>query len=133
MVIQDRRLWKKFRLPCLRLRACYPEEHYFPTFLSMADPKGCTGYTLTNVNWTDIVNGHPHTYIPSELSSGLIYSLRRSIFVKPYMFARKFSPDCLQPLMDMADTDGGKVGSDIRGNRKRMEKGNGKGRVWLHL
>lgn len=102
MVIQERRLWKKFRLPCLR-RACYPEEHYFPTFLSMADAKGCTGYTLTHVNWTDTVNGHPHTYIPSELSPGLIYSLRQSIFVQPYMFARKFSPDCLQPLMDMAD------------------------------
>ncbi|XP_023759374.1 glycosyltransferase BC10 [Lactuca sativa] len=103
MVTQERRLWKKFMRPCLRSVACYPEEHYFPTFLSMEDPEGCSGYTLTNVNWTDSVNGHPYTYHPSELSPELIYKLRRSNFVQPYMFARKFTPDCLNPLMDMAD------------------------------
>ncbi|KAJ0629554.1 putative glycosyl transferase, family 14 [Helianthus annuus] len=68
--------------------------HYFPTFLSNVDPDGCAGYTLTRVNWTDSVNGHPHTYYPSELSPELIYNLRRSSFALPYMFARKFSPDC---------------------------------------
>ncbi|KAD4178205.1 hypothetical protein R6Q59_021760 [Mikania micrantha] len=103
MVVNERRLWKKFKLPCLKPQSCYPEEHYFPTFLSIEDRKGCAGYTLTRVNWTDSVNGHPHTYYPSELSPELIYNLRRSNFVQPYMFARKFSPDCLNPLMDMAD------------------------------
>ncbi|KAI3756679.1 hypothetical protein L1987_56501 [Smallanthus sonchifolius] len=103
MVVNERRLWKKFRLPCLRPQSCYPEEHYFPTFLSNEDPKGCAGYTLTRVNWTDSVNGHPHTYFPSEVSPELIYSLRRSSFAQPYMFARKFSPACLNLLMDMAD------------------------------
>ncbi|KAJ0803070.1 putative glycosyl transferase, family 14 [Helianthus annuus] len=103
MVVKERRLWKKFRLPCLRPQSCYPEEHYFPTFLSNVDPDGCAGYTLTRVNWTDSVNGHPHTYYPSELSPELIFNLRRSSFALPYMFARKFSPDCLKPLMEMAD------------------------------
>ncbi|KAI7743480.1 hypothetical protein M8C21_011243, partial [Ambrosia artemisiifolia] len=103
MVVKERRLWKKFRLPCLRPQSCYPEEHYFPTFLGNADPDGCAGYTLTRVNWTDSLNGHPHTYYPSEVSPELIYELRRSSFALPYMFARKFSPDCLKPLMDMAD------------------------------
>lgn len=103
MVVKERRLWKKFRQHCLRPQSCYPEEHYFPTLLSMEDPKGCAGYTLTRVNWTDSVNGHPHTYHPPELSPELIHNLRRSTFTQPYMFARKFSPDCLNPLMDMAD------------------------------
>ncbi|KAJ0945726.1 putative glycosyl transferase, family 14 [Helianthus annuus] len=103
MVVKERRLWKKFRLPCLRPQSCYPEEHYFPTLLSNVDPDGCAGYTLTRVNWTDSVNGHPHTYYPSELSPELIFNLRRSSFALPYMFARKFSPDCLKPLMEMAD------------------------------
>lgn len=101
-VVGDRRLWKKFRLDCLRPQSCYPEEHYFPTLLSMEDPKGCTSYTLTRVNWTDSVDGHPHTYYPNEVSPELIYELRRSNFTTPYMFARKFSADCLQPLMNMA-------------------------------
>ncbi|KAL8199363.1 hypothetical protein R6Q57_012931 [Mikania cordata] len=103
LVVSDRRLWKKFRLRCLKPSSCYPEEHYFPTLLSMEDPKGCTGYTLTHVNWTDSVDGHPHTYFPQEVSPELIYRLRRSSFTNQYMFARKFSPDCLEPLINMAN------------------------------
>ncbi|KAL0390693.1 UNVERIFIED_CONTAM: Glycosyltransferase BC10 [Sesamum calycinum] len=38
-VIKDRKLWRKFKLPCLNVDSCYPEEHYFPTLLSMQDPK----------------------------------------------------------------------------------------------
>ncbi|XP_071736250.1 glycosyltransferase BC10-like [Rutidosis leptorrhynchoides] len=103
MVVGDRKLWKKFRINCLRPQSCYPEEHYFPTLLSMEDLKGCTSYTLTRVNWTDSVDGHPRTYYPNEVSKELIYELRKSNFTKPYMFARKFSPDCLEPLMNMAN------------------------------
>ncbi|KAJ4828823.1 hypothetical protein Tsubulata_041100 [Turnera subulata] len=76
LVLGEKRLWRKFKLPCLNLDSCYPEEHYFPTLLSMKDPKGCSHYTLTNVNWTGSVDGHPYF---------------------------KFAPDCLQPLMDIAD------------------------------
>ncbi|KAK6156232.1 hypothetical protein DH2020_010480 [Rehmannia glutinosa] len=103
VVIRDRRLWRKFKLPCLNLYSCYPEEHYFPTLLSMEDPDGCTHYTLTRVNWTGSVDGHPHTYGPAEVSPRLIEELRVSNSSYSFMFARKFSPDCLQPLLDMAD------------------------------
>ncbi|XP_072951585.1 glycosyltransferase BC10 [Typha angustifolia] len=106
LVVRDRRLWKKFRMPCLKARkySCYPEEHYFPTLLDMQDPEGCTGYTLTRVNWTDSVGGHPHTYRPAEISGDLIRELRRSNSTYSYQFARKFSPDCLEPLMEIADS-----------------------------
>ncbi|CAN4119138.1 unnamed protein product [Withania somnifera] len=104
MVVKDRKLWRKFRKPCIKVESCYPEEHYFPTLLSMEDPVGCSKYTLTNVNWTDMVDGHPHTYYPSEVSSQLIYDLRESNSTYSHMFARKFSPDCLNPLMEMADS-----------------------------
>ncbi|PSS04995.1 Cell wall protein [Actinidia chinensis var. chinensis] len=103
LVIKDRRLWRKFRLPCLNTDSCYPEEHYFPTLLSMQDPNGCTHYTLTRVNWTDSTGGHPHTYCPPEVSPNLIHELRVSNSSYSYLFARKFSPDCLDPLMDLAD------------------------------
>lgn len=104
MVLKDRKLWRKFKLPCFKTESCYPEEHYFPTLLSMNDPNGCTGYTVTRVNWTDSVNGHPHMYEPPEVSPELIYTLRQSNYSHDYLFARKFSPACLKPLMDMADT-----------------------------
>ncbi|XP_051113264.1 glycosyltransferase BC10-like [Andrographis paniculata] len=104
MVIKDRKLWQKFKLPCFNIQSCYPEEHYFPTLLSMQDPEACTRYTLTRVNWTDSVDGHPHTYHPIEVSPKLIYELRESNSSYSYMLARKFSPDCLNPLMEMADS-----------------------------
>ncbi|KAH6814759.1 core-2/I-branching beta-1 [Perilla frutescens var. frutescens] len=104
MVIKDRKLWPKFKLPCFNVESCYPEEHYFPTMLSMQDPNGCSHYTLTRVNWTGSVNGHPHTYRPPEISPRLIHRLRQSNSTYSYMFARKFSPDCLNPLLEMADS-----------------------------
>ncbi|KAH9626073.1 hypothetical protein KSS87_011380 [Heliosperma pusillum] len=104
MVLKERKLWRKFKLPCLKIQSCYPEEHYFPTFLGMEDPGGCTGYTLTRVNWTGSVDGHPHLYNPPEVSAELIYKLRESNFSNDYLFARKFSPDCLEPLLDLADS-----------------------------
>ncbi|KAK9280320.1 hypothetical protein L1049_014008 [Liquidambar formosana] len=103
LVTRDHRLWRKFRLPCSKTESCYPEEHYFPTLLSMEDPDGCNHYTLTRVNWTGTTHGHPHTYRPAEVSPKLIYKLRESNSTYSYLFARKFSPDCLTPLMDMAD------------------------------
>ncbi|KAK3035287.1 hypothetical protein RJ639_034810 [Escallonia herrerae] len=102
VVIKDRRLWRKFKLPCLNTESCYPEEHYFPTLLSMEDPDGCSHYTLTRVNWTDSTGGHPHTYRAADVSPELIYKLRESNTTLPFMFARKFSPDSLVPLMDIA-------------------------------
>ncbi|XVF24611.1 hypothetical protein REPUB_Repub13aG0142200 [Reevesia pubescens] len=103
LVLKERKLWRKFKLPCLDLDSCYPEEHYFPTLLSMQDPKGCSHYTLTRVNWTDSVDGHPHTYHAPEVSPHLLHTLRKSNSSYSYFFARKFSPDCLTPLMSIAE------------------------------
>ncbi|KAL6977086.1 hypothetical protein U1Q18_025880 [Sarracenia purpurea var. burkii] len=103
LVVKDRKFWRKFRLPCLNTESCYPEEHYFPTLLSMEDPKGCTHYTLTRVNWTDSTDGHPHTYQAPDISPGLIRELRKSNSTYSYLFARKFAPECLKPLMDIAN------------------------------
>ncbi|KAK3140268.1 hypothetical protein QOZ80_5AG0398400 [Eleusine coracana subsp. coracana] len=106
MVVRDRRLWNKFKLPCLvrSKESCYPEEHYFPTLLDMQDPEGCTKFTLTRVNWTGMVDGHPHTYQPGEVSGDLIKELRKSNGTYSHMFARKFAPECLGPLMKIADS-----------------------------
>ncbi|XP_066396737.1 glycosyltransferase BC10-like [Miscanthus floridulus] len=107
LVVWERRLWRKFRVPCLPEMAqdsCYPEEHYFPTLLDMADPGGVARYTLTRVNWTGSVAGHPRTYAAAEVTPGLVAELRASNHTHPHMFARKFAPDCLAPLLAIADT-----------------------------
>lgn len=102
LVVKDRTLWRKFKIPCYRDDECYPEEHYFPTLLNMQDPDGCTKYTLTRVNWTGTVHGHPYTYRPAEVSPELILRLRKSNHSESYLFARKFTPDCLEPLLRIA-------------------------------
>ena len=66
------------------------------------DPQGCSGYTLTRVNWAGSTDGHPHTYTPAEITPQLIQELRQNNNVS-YSFARKFSKECLEPLMDIAN------------------------------
>ncbi|GER51693.1 Core-2/I-branching beta-1,6-N-acetylglucosaminyltransferase family protein [Striga asiatica] len=155
VVVGDTRLWPKFRRPCLddNIYICYTEEHYFPTLLSMVDPRGCVPCTLTHVDWSYNYHGHPRTYNASEVGRELILGLRRmrprygdeefegpdpsSVSVSaveedgpgfrpgdrksdrldsparvrrrrrkrphPFLFARKFSPESLDPLMSIAD------------------------------
>lgn len=119
LVVSDRRLWSKFSLPCVRLDTCYPEENYFPTLLSMRDPRGCVPATLTHVDWSGRSDGHPRTYEAFEVGAELILSLRSdgprygdaeingsdlSVSQRrdPFLFARKFSPDSIEPLMSIA-------------------------------
>ncbi|KAB1204629.1 hypothetical protein CJ030_MR8G012701 [Morella rubra] len=120
LVVRDRSIWSKFKLPCVRWYTCYPEENYFPTLLSMQDPQGCVPATLTHVDWKGQHDGHPRTYKASEVGRELILSLRKdrprygddgingsdsSVTQQhdPFLFARKFSFDSIQPLMRIAN------------------------------
>lgn len=117
IVVKDKRLWSKFKLPCVQWDTCYPEENYFPTLLNTVDPRGCIPATLTHVDWRGRFDGHPRTYNASEVGPSLILSMRRrkprygdesingSVIRRrdPFLFARKFTPDSVQPLMSMAN------------------------------
>lgn len=111
LVVRDVTLWSKFKLPCLRWDTCYPEENYFPTLLSMQDPRGCVPATLTHVDWRGHHDGHPRTYRADEVGPDLIQRLRsdrprygdnRTDGSHPFLFARKFEPKALKALMAIA-------------------------------
>ncbi|KAI4337313.1 hypothetical protein L6164_015746 [Bauhinia variegata] len=120
LVVSDQILWSKFRLPCEVWYACFPEEGYFPTLMSMWDGRGCVPATLTHVDWRGSSDGHPRTYEASEVEPALIESMRRhrpkygdagngsdwwtwtSGRRDTFLFARKFSPDALESLMRIA-------------------------------
>ncbi|XP_022132078.1 uncharacterized protein LOC111005037 [Momordica charantia] len=127
MVVSDERVWSKFDLPCVRWDTCYPEENYFPTLLSMGDHPGLVTATLTHVDWKGRFDGHPRTYEASDVGPDLIRRLRiarprygdggmrirtaggrnssstaKSHPHHPFLFARKFSADSLQPLMNIS-------------------------------
>ncbi|KAF5748179.1 hypothetical protein HS088_TW04G00129 [Tripterygium wilfordii] len=120
IVVGDKRLWPKFNQPCLDIRNCYPEENYFPTLIRMVDPQGSVPATLTNVDWRGRRDGHPRVYNASEVEPGLIMSLRKgrprygddgtngsdsSVTRRshPFLFARKFSPDSVVPLLSITN------------------------------
>ncbi|KAL3497358.1 hypothetical protein ACH5RR_040090 [Cinchona calisaya] len=120
IVVRDSRLWSKFKLQCVRRDTCYPEEHYFATLLGMVDPQGCVTATLTHVDWRGGHGGHPRMYLKEEVGPELIWNLRKrkprygiegsngsdsSVTRRrdPFLFARKFSPDCIKPLMTIAN------------------------------
>ncbi|KAL7159060.1 hypothetical protein ABFS83_01G003900 [Erythranthe nasuta] len=121
IIVRDRRVWSKFKVPCLRDDTCYPEEHYFATLLSMVDQRGCTPCTLTHVDWNGSRGGHPRMYKTSEVGPELIRTLRKyrprygdeersdgsNASVRrrhdPFLFARKFSPGSLHRLMSIAN------------------------------
>ncbi|XBH77198.1 hypothetical protein VPH35_103707 [Triticum aestivum] len=94
-LFRERCLWQNFSEQCLpeSQDSCYPEEQYLRTPLDVADPAGCTWYTLTRINYTDSV---------SLLLTVELHQSNNSTY--EHMFARKFAPDCLGPLMVIADT-----------------------------
>ncbi|MCL7023831.1 hypothetical protein MKW94_025687 [Papaver nudicaule] len=118
LVVRDEKLWSKFKLPCIFPKYCYPEEQYFSTLLNMEDSSSCIPATLTHVDWSKRLGSHPWTYRDTEIGMELIESLRqRQIRYGnggvenpveardhnyPFLFARKFSRNCLKPLLDIA-------------------------------
>ncbi|XVF89324.1 hypothetical protein PTKIN_Ptkin19aG0120800 [Pterospermum kingtungense] len=119
LVVGDRVIWAKFNQTCVVWDTCYPEENYFPTLLHMRDPRGVVPATLTHVDWNGSYDGHPRMYVASEVGAQLIMRLRKdkprdgddasngsdsSVAQphSPFVFARKFSPDSVQPLLRIA-------------------------------
>ncbi|KAG4167233.1 hypothetical protein ERO13_A13G181400v2 [Gossypium hirsutum] len=122
LVVGDEVIWAKFNQPCVVWDTCYPEENYFPTLIHMRDPRGAVPATLTHVDWNGSFDGHPRMYVESEIGPQLISRLRKdeprygddgtygsdSPATKqrrrfPFLFARKFSPGSIQPLLRIAN------------------------------
>ncbi|CAN1169279.1 Glycosyltransferase BC10 [Linum perenne] len=119
MVVKDRWIWNKFNRTCVRMDTCYPEENYFPTVINMLDPSGAASATLTNVDWKGSFDGHPRMYKAEEVGPDLIEELRNqrprygddemingTVSGKrrdPFLFARKFSPDSIRRLLEIAE------------------------------
>ncbi|KAK1382861.1 Core-2/I-branching beta-1,6-N-acetylglucosaminyltransferase family protein [Heracleum sosnowskyi] len=122
IISNDTIIWSKFKLPCMMnyTYTCYPEEHYFPTLMSMVDPHGCVPSTLTHVDWRGSHSGHPRTYYLSHVGPELIQTFRNatprygddgmngsdssvSRQNHPFLFARKFAPESLTRLLDIAN------------------------------
>ena len=106
-IIEDTTYYPKFKEFCRP--ACYVDEHYFPTMLSIQLPHLLANRTLT---WTDWSRGgaHPATFGKADITEGLfkkifegqlcLYNSQPS--TSCYLFARKFAPSALDPLLRLA-------------------------------
>ncbi|MBA0694144.1 hypothetical protein Goari_004465 [Gossypium aridum] len=119
VIVGDETIWAKFNQPCVVWDTCYPEENYFPTLIHMRDPRNVVPWTLMHVDWNGSSDGHPRMYTASEVGPQLIVKLRNDkpryddVGINgsdptlmrrrdPFLFARKFSPDSIRPLMSIA-------------------------------
>ncbi|CAL4965021.1 unnamed protein product [Urochloa decumbens] len=117
-VIADDTYFPTFRGHCAGRHGCLMDEHYVPTLLSVIRwPRGANR-TLTFVDWNrrQRPGFHPHVHRPEEVTAELIRgeirsgesagvncsAFRDAASGVCYLFARKFTPDTLEPLLRLA-------------------------------
>lgn len=106
-IIKDTLYYPKFKEFCTP--ACYVDEHYFPTMLTIEKPADLANRSLTWVDWSR-GGAHPATFgeqdINEEFFARIIkgdnctYNGRYTSMCN--IFARKFSPSALEPLINLA-------------------------------
>ncbi|CAH9066553.1 unnamed protein product [Cuscuta epithymum] len=105
-IIKDDIYYPKFEKFCRP--ACYVDEHYFPTMLSMESPGLLANRSLTWVDWS---RGGPHPasfgkdditdqFFKKMLEKTCIYNSQPTHLC--FLFARKFSPSALNPLLEQS-------------------------------
>ncbi|PUZ46693.1 hypothetical protein GQ55_7G102500 [Panicum hallii var. hallii] len=100
---------------CARRRFCFAEEHYLPTLLSVLGWRRNANRTLTYADWRR-GGSHPRTHGARDVTEALIGEIRGGgggggrncsgyhdgASGVCYVFARKFAPDTLEPLLRLA-------------------------------
>uniref|UniRef100_A0ACD5WJ45 Uncharacterized protein n=1 Tax=Avena sativa TaxID=4498 RepID=A0ACD5WJ45_AVESA len=109
-VLADTTYYPLFRRHCRP--SCYPDEHYLPTTVNMLHGARNANRTVTFVDWSK-GGPHPAKYGARDVTVKLIQGIRRTRSDRPclynsrptsmcYLFARKFTPDTLQPLLNIS-------------------------------
>ncbi|KAM0869007.1 hypothetical protein ACQ4PT_040962 [Festuca glaucescens] len=108
-VLADTTYYPLFRKHCRP--SCYPDEHYLPTIVNRLHGARNANRTITFVDW---IKGGPHPvkYGARDVTVELIQGIRRRsdrpclYNSRPtsmcFLFARKFAPDTLEPLLNIS-------------------------------
>ncbi|KAL5982847.1 hypothetical protein ACLOJK_016924 [Asimina triloba] len=109
-IVADTKYYTLFRKYCKP--SCYPDEHYFPTLINMFFGAMNANRSLTWVDWSR-GGPHPATFGAADITESFVRALRyngtdcmynsgkTSIC---YLFARKFAPSALGPLLNLTST-----------------------------
>ncbi|KAF4352837.1 glycosyltransferase BC10 [Cannabis sativa] len=106
-IVQDTTFYPKFEKFCRP--ACYVDEHYFPTMLSIEASNQLANRSITWVDWSR-GGAHPATFGRSDITDEFFkrlagkqhctYNNKNSTMC--FLFARKFAPSALEPLLHMS-------------------------------
>ncbi|KAF1870061.1 hypothetical protein Lal_00017641 [Lupinus albus] len=108
-IVSDTKYYTLFQQHCLQ--PCYPDEHYIPTFVHMMYPELNSNRSLTYVDWSK-GGAHPRKFglrdITNEFFNQTSYGSRcvynGKITNMCFLFARKFDPSTLQPLLRVSSS-----------------------------
>ncbi|MBA0703932.1 hypothetical protein Golax_016224 [Gossypium laxum] len=109
-IVSDTKYYNLFKKYCKP--ACYPDEHYIPTYLNMFHGSLNANRTITWVDWS-MGGPHPAKYEGVNVTEGFIQSIRNNgtlcsyndeLTSVCYLFARKFAPSALEPLLNLSST-----------------------------
>ncbi|WOH10804.1 hypothetical protein DCAR_0730277 [Daucus carota subsp. sativus] len=104
-IIKDDTYYPKFEQFCRP--ACYVDEHYFQTMLSIRSPQLLANRTLTWVDWSQ-GGPHPTTYTKADVTKEFFTKIAKKQTCtynnQPskacLFFARKFAPETLDTLLE---------------------------------
>ncbi|XP_038991008.1 glycosyltransferase BC10-like [Hibiscus syriacus] len=109
-IVSDTKYYNLFKKYCKP--ACYPDEHYIPTFLNMFHGSMNANRTVTWVDWS-MGGPHPAMHEGVNVTEGFIQAIRNNgtlcayndkLTSVCYLFARKFAPSALEPLLNLSST-----------------------------
>ncbi|KAL8222800.1 hypothetical protein R6Q57_020199 [Mikania cordata] len=109
-IVSDTRYYILFKWYCLP--SCYPDEHYLPTFVNMFHGNLNANRTITYVDWS-LGGPHPASFQAENITENLIQHVRNNGTTCSYngektsicfLFARKFNPNALGPLLRLPST-----------------------------
>ncbi|GAB4854360.1 hypothetical protein Ancab_022946 [Ancistrocladus abbreviatus] len=108
-MVEDKTYYLKFEAFCKP--HCYVDEHYFPTMLSIQAPNLLANRSVTWVDWSR-GGAHPATFGKADITEEFLGKINEGQSC-PYndqtssvcfLFARKFAPSALEPLLLLAPT-----------------------------
>lgn len=103
-IVSDSTYYPVFRDHCKP--PCYSDEHYFVTLVTKICPELNSNRSVTWVDWSR-GGSHPATFVKNEVSETFLNQIRHGfnctyngfLTTVCFLFARKFHPNTLQPLL----------------------------------
>ncbi|XP_059590149.1 glycosyltransferase BC10 isoform X2 [Vitis vinifera] len=109
-IVSDKKYYPVFREHCHV--PCYMDEHYIPTLINILAPEKNSNRTITWVDWSKS-GPHPGRFIRQDVTLEFLNQTRfgtnctygGNTTSMCFLFARKFVPNTLQPLLQLLSLD----------------------------